>query len=1043
MHPLARPRVRASLAAVARALGGRAHRPSHAAWCRAGLGVLLGIGAFSLVAPPRVLGEGSADLEANGGKRALTEWRTSLYGNLLPRRTLFKVYAQAGEEIALGSSGVGVGAGDIVVWTPGQITAPLTVALPAPDFTCSAAQPGLGAMTTQAQEVAGPVPAAGGYTPCIYTPATTGIYNVAVYGPSGGTSDVDGTAGTVAAPVIDATQASGVSMWDITVRSIASPATPIPGRVYTDYLAQITGGNGAANRVQSTVWAVTNDGFQYRIDLRGLDPNGFILYGNTVGFLDPDGVTPLYHDLVADINPLSSVEGGVLLSKPTGLLFFAPPAADLPSSIVPTPVEPTVNSITFQGTAGLVSGVPGSVVGTGGNIVFDGNIGGVAHVVIAPSPGAGGCAAADFDPSLPTNRSLVRVVAGGVQNLPWDGTDNSGTSMPASWTGNGGPGYRFGATLHAGEYHFPLLDAENSGLGGPTITLLNPPGGSCPFASCSTAFFDDRGYQTSTGATVGTVGAVLLGNNPPPAPAFSDSGFDTASTTIRAYGDDSAGGFGNQKGLDLWTYFPSEDVTGPLVIVPQGASDLSITKTHVGDFTVGVDGVYTLTVRNVGSGTIGGVITVTDTVPAGLDLVSAAGSGWACGTAGSTVTCTVTPGGGLASGASLPDITVTVDPTLAAVPSVTNTATVSNTNDVNPDNDTSSSVTGIEAAGVVADLAIAKTDGTASVAAGGTTTYTITVTNDGPSPVSGAILADPAVTGLAKTAVACAATPGQCTGGTTPSVAGLEGGTFALPALALGQTYAISVTADVTATSGSVANTATVAAPTGAGDPDGSNDSATDSDAVTAAPPPPVVADLAIAKTDGTASVAAGGTTIYTITVTNDGPSPITGAILADPTVAGLSKTAVACAATPGQCTGGTTPSVAELEGGTFALPALASGQTYALSVSADVTAASGTVANTATIAAPTGADPDGSNDSATDSDAVTAAPPPPPPPPPPTPTPLPGASGSLGTPPPTDLPAARDPAIAGMSLIIVLAIAAGVLAAISLSASGRMKRRR
>ena len=184
------------------------------------------------------------------------------------------------------------------------------------------------------------------------------------------------------------------------------------------------------------------------------------------------------------------------------------------------------------------------------------------------------------------------------------------------------------AALHAGEYHFPLLDAENSRLGGPTITLLNPPGGTCPFASCSSAVFDDRGYETSTGATVGTVGSVLPGNNPPPAPAFSDdTGFDTASTTIRAYGDDSAAGFGNQKGLDLWTFFPSEDVTGRLVIVPQGASDLSITKTHVGDFTVGVNGVYTLAVRNVGSGNIGGVITVTDTAPAGLDLVSAAGSG--------------------------------------------------------------------------------------------------------------------------------------------------------------------------------------------------------------------------------------------------------------------------------------------------------------------------------------------------------------------------------------------------------------------------------
>jgi len=110
-----------------------------------------------------------------------------------------------------------------------------------------------------------------------------------------------GTAGTIAAPVIDATQASGVSMWDITVRSVADPTTPISGRVYTDYLAQITGGNGAADRVESPLWAVTSDGFQYKIDLRGLDPNGFILFGNTVGFLNPDGMTPLYHDVVADV----------------------------------------------------------------------------------------------------------------------------------------------------------------------------------------------------------------------------------------------------------------------------------------------------------------------------------------------------------------------------------------------------------------------------------------------------------------------------------------------------------------------------------------------------------------------------------------------------------------------------------------------------------------------------------------------------------------------------------------------------------------------
>ena len=81
-------------------------------------------------------------------------------------------------------------------------------------------------------------------------------------------------------------------------------------------------------------------------------------------------------------------------------------------------------------------------------------------------------------------------------------------------------------------------------------------------------------------------------------------------------------------------------------------------------------------------------------------------------------------------------------------------------------------------------------------------------------------------------------------------------GAFALPALASGATYEITVTADVTATGGSVANTATVATPAGTSDPTPGNNSATDTDTVTAAAP---TADLAIGKSDGASSVTAGG----------------------------------------------------------------------------------------------------------------------------------------------------------------------------------------
>src|SRR5205814_2328930 len=122
-----------------------------------------------------------------------------------------------------------------------------------------------------------------------------------------------------------------------------------------------------------------------------------------------------------------------------------------------------------------------------------------------------------------------------------------------------------------------------------------------------------------------------------------------------------------------------------------------------------------------------------------------------------------------------------------------------------------------------------------------------------------------------------------------------------------GQFYEITVTANVTTASGSVANTATVATPTGIADPTPGNNSATDTDAIG------TTADLALSKDDGVTSVNAGGSTVYTVRVTNNGPSSVTGAVLTDAAATGLSKTAVACSGTPGQCTLATTPTVAQL----------------------------------------------------------------------------------------------------------------------------------
>ena len=86
---------------------------------------------------------------------------------------------------------------------------------------------------------------------------------------------------------------------------------------------------------------------------------------------------------------------------------------------------------------------------------------------------------------------------------------------------------------------------------------------------------------------------------------------------------------------------------------------LSIAKSHAGSFAPGQQGaVYTVTVSNAaGAGQTVGAVTVTESLPAGLTLVSMTGSGWTC--PGGGVTCTRSDV--LGGGSSYPPISVTVN----------------------------------------------------------------------------------------------------------------------------------------------------------------------------------------------------------------------------------------------------------------------------------------------------------------------------------------------------------------------------------------------
>jgi CshA-type fibril repeat protein len=560
-------------------------------------GVVVLVAAIPLlgVAGP-ALAEGSATLypvnatcqpnSAGGSCRASIEWRQVSYGPAsagpIKRRTVFSVYATAGEVVLLGSSAVGVGAGDITVYDPGVVTdesaEPLpTVTSGTNGFVCSVQRSvsgdvAQGVIASRAEELAGPRAVSGGgnptgYDPCSYVAPSTGIYKVVLYGPDGEGATADGgPTGDITlagAGNFTAAQGSSVAAWDITVRATATSTTDIPGRLFAYAVAAFTGGNGRP--LNQTMYVTTTDGFRYRASTNGLDPNGFLMYGNERGFLDADGQSPLDHDIVGTTSSsqLTGLAGGVALAAPEYPLSFTPLAPEVLAALaipsVPTP--PTLSSFAFAGSIASNN----STVGAGGQFTFTSNVHSEYEIVISRG--------VDFDPGNPLNKVLRGIRAAGAQTVAWDGRDNAGNPFPV------GTGYQAHARLHVGEYHFPLLDAESSTKGGPTLTLLNPPGGVCPFGNpaCTTAFYDDRGYHTlgSTGVDVGTPGSALCGLQPP-ATDHSDplTGYDSASTQ-RSFGSDTGGNtnvpctgaFGDVKGLDTWAFYPSPDVPTLINIV--------------------------------------------------------------------------------------------------------------------------------------------------------------------------------------------------------------------------------------------------------------------------------------------------------------------------------------------------------------------------------------------------------------------------------------------------------------------------------------------
>jgi uncharacterized repeat protein (TIGR01451 family) len=233
-----------------------------------------------------------------------------------------------------------------------------------------------------------------------------------------------------------------------------------------------------------------------------------------------------------------------------------------------------------------------------------------------------------------------------------------------------------------------------------------------------------------------------------------------------------------------------------------------------------------------------------------------------------------------------------------------------------------------------ADLSVTKSDSPDPVLAGENVTYTITVTNGGPGTATGVTLTDQ----LDPTTqyVSSSSSQGSCShaGGTvTCNLGSLAGGDTATVTIVVATTQA-----------GTITDTASVSA--NEPDPDTSNNTDTESTTVNPA------ADLSVSKTDNPDPVHVGQPLVYTITVTNHGPSAATGVVVTDalPRNAGFGSAST----TKGSCT-------VQRRTVVCTIGDMAAGETVTILIEVKPTR-KGTITNTVEVSAQSPADPDSTN---------------------------------------------------------------------------------
>ncbi len=525
-------------------------------------------------------------------------------------------YVKAGEIIHTASSAQGIGNGRIV--------------LTAPDGSVyTSANNTIGQISNRTSELAGPrllSQAAGSnrYLPFSRTASANqaGLWKIE-FTPTGDSNS--SSTPSVSSILADAswtqsTSSELIAAWDVSVESSGSW---IVGRVYSNVVNLHI--SSSQSGFYGKVYALTKDGYIYRVNNNGNNGVGFTFFVNNRGFTSNNISTYKSIDFSSGIatyvqSPLSADTSADITHK----IFYSLPSPDMPAiatGIVPgnstwlknTVIEPTVLNVSLVGaetTPGQVSSIKG------GYIRFNAAVQGSYTITIESTS----------TPETFVTRALTGIAAAGNNSIFWDGKDGNGNNLP-----QGNQPIRIKVQLRGAEVHFPFIDMEIN-PNGMVLELLN---GTDTSNERYRIYWDDSDItRTSTnnqGKGSMPTNASINGSLSGPAGTGGHMWGQQNNNTTPLSSADLGNGFGNEKSIDTWSYIKGPIAQSETSVLVKTA-DLQVTEVSSDKTTLAIADqiVYTVKVKNNGPSDVEHSL-FTFAIPTGFDPQSFTFSGNNCG----------------------------------------------------------------------------------------------------------------------------------------------------------------------------------------------------------------------------------------------------------------------------------------------------------------------------------------------------------------------------------------------------------------------------